>query len=151
MTHKSRWHFVHCLPVKSGGYYKQHIRQGSVLLLELYAGKRRGRCLMLPGAVTDLTEAYISVIMSKCATSVMHCLKVSVVFCSFIYLFWLSVVPSALCMPPFGMCRPAWACGPHPVSAVRVGAGEKTPPLQRPFWNLWGFPCHLDPLPVCPR
>lgn len=87
---------------------------------------------MLPGAVIDLTEAYISVIMSKCVASVMHCLKVSVVLCSFTF-FLFSVVPSALCMPPFGMCRPAWACGPHPISAVRVGAGEKTPPLQRPF------------------
>lgn len=85
---------------------------------------------MLPGAVMDLTEAFVSVLMTKCAASVMHCLKVSVVLCSFIF---ISVVPSALCMPPFGMCRPVWACGPHPISAVRVGAGEKTPPLQRPF------------------
>lgn len=85
---------------------------------------------MLPGAVIDLTEAYISVIMAKCVASVMYCLKVSVVLISFIF---ISVLPSALCMPPFGMCRPAWACGPHPISAVRVGAGEKTPPLQRPF------------------
>lgn len=42
---------------------------------------------MLPGAVIDLTEAYISLIMSKCVASVMHCLKVSVVLCSYIYLF----------------------------------------------------------------
>lgn len=48
---------------------------------------------MLPEAVIDLTEAYISVIMNKCVASVMHCLKVSVVLCSFIclfiYLFWI--------------------------------------------------------------
>lgn len=42
---------------------------------------------MLPGAVIGLTEAYISVIMNKCVASVMHCLKVSVVLCSFIFYF----------------------------------------------------------------
>lgn len=41
---------------------------------------------MLPEAVIVLTEPYISVIMSKCVASVVHCLKVSVVLCSFIYL-----------------------------------------------------------------
>lgn len=85
---------------------------------------------MLPGALKYLTEAYILVIMTKSVAPVMYCFKASVVLSS---LFFISLVPSALCMPPFGVCRPAWACGPHPVSAVRVGAGEKTPPLQRPF------------------
>lgn len=85
---------------------------------------------MVPGSVTDLVEAYILVIMGKCEASVMYRLKVYVVLCSFIF---ISVKPLALCMLLFGMCRPAWACGPHPISAVRVGVGEKTPPLQRPF------------------
>lgn len=85
---------------------------------------------MMPVTVIDLVEAYISVLMAKCVLSVTYCLKVNVVLCSFIF---ISVEPSALCMLPIGMCRPAWACGPHPISAVRVGVGEKTPPLQRPF------------------
>lgn len=85
---------------------------------------------MWPEAVIDLTVSYISVITTECVASVMHCLKVSVVLCSFIF---ISAARSPLCMPPFGMCRPAWACGPHPIAAVRVGEGEKTPPLQRPF------------------
>ena len=39
--------------------------------------------------------------------------------------YFVSVKPSALCMPPFGMCRPVWATGPHPISSVRVGAGVR--------------------------
>lgn len=42
---------------------------------------------MLPGAFVVLTEAYISVIMTKCVASVMQCLKVSVVLRSFIFYF----------------------------------------------------------------
>lgn len=33
------------------------------------------------------------------------------------------ILISALRMPPFGMCRPSWAGGPHPISVVRVGRG----------------------------
>lgn len=38
--------------------------------------------------------------------------------------YFVFAKPSALCMPPFGMCRPVWATGPHPISSVRVGAEE---------------------------
>lgn len=46
--------------------------------------------------------------------------------------YFVSVKPSALCMPPFGMCRPVWATGPHPISSVRVGAegGENATPAE---------------------
>lgn len=46
--------------------------------------------------------------------------------------YFASVKPSALCMPPFGMCRPVWATGPHPISSVRVGAegGENATPAE---------------------
>lgn len=116
--------------IKSTCYYEQHMSRCTILSLEFAAVKRTGTSLMMPGSVMDLVETYILVIVGKCVASVMYCLKVDVVLCGFIF---ISVEPSALCMLPFGMCRPAWACGPHPISAVRVGVGEKTPPLQRPF------------------
>lgn len=49
---------------------------------------------MLPGAFIVLTEAYISVIMTKCVASVMQCLKVSVVLCSFFLIYFCGVLSS---------------------------------------------------------
>lgn len=108
--------------------------QHSILLLEFLCRlKERGGGLpyvawsshRLSGSI------YFSHYDQVCGIS--HAFFFSSVCCPLQLYFFVSVMPSALCMPPFGMCRPAWACGPHPISAVRVGAGEKTPPLQRPF------------------
>ena len=82
---------------------------------------------MLPGAVIDLTEAYISVIMTKCVASVMYCLKCLL---SSAALFVISVMPSALGMPLFGSVG---RCGPQPtprLSGEGGSGGENATPAE---------------------
>lgn len=76
----------------------------------------------------DLSDAYISDVVTN-----WHYLK-RLLFSNALS-FFASMNPSALCMPLFGMCRPVWATGPHPISLVRVGAegGRKRHPCRDHF------------------
>lgn len=59
--------------------------------------------------------------MTKSMWHPLQCFFSLLLFC----IYFLSVESSVLCMPLFGMRRPLWAYGPHPISAVRVEVGGR--------------------------